>query len=161
MLQSPLLSRAAPAPRCAASSEASGWAPQVGKTSRGPVAPILATTCDTWGFFWGIDGFLGGLMVFSGGIFQFFFHDKFIGISWGFLMGWDLMGSYYSLGTHDIYWNLAFQKDILLETKATTCRFWSLLQPFDWTGLEMVGEGWCSASTSHSMCTLAESCCPA
>ena len=99
---------------------------------------------------------------FSGGLMGFF-SWHFIGISWGFhgdeiyfLMGFD-----YPLGTHDIYWNLAFRKDILLETKATTCRFWSLMQPFDWTGLEMVGEGWCSASTSHSMCTLAESCCPA
>ena len=45
--------------------------------------------------------------------------------------------------------------------EAATCRFWSLLHPFDWTWLEMVRGGWRSASNSHSMCTLAESCCPA
>ena len=72
MLQSPL-SWAAPAPRCAASSEASGWAPQVGKTSRGPVAPILAMTC--W---WHMGIFLGDWWDF--------FSWHFIGISWGWVI---------------------------------------------------------------------------
>ena len=71
MLQSPL-SWAAPAPRCAASSEASGWAPQVGKTSRGPVAPILAMTC--W---WHMGIFLGDWWVF----FFMTFHRDFMGMS--------------------------------------------------------------------------------